>query len=129
MENNKDIMMNLKEIDLTRTSLDNDHEEYHELCSELSEVQNLNDKIQKLLGEEKEIVETQTENIVQETEIVLEEIDNLKITDYKPILIGSTIGAVALGPVGVLMGLKYGAVMVALGGGLSGGLLGKYITS
>ena len=122
-------MMNFTEIDLSRTSLDNDSEEYNELCSELTEVQNLHEEIQKILNEEKEIIETQTKNIAQNTKIVLEEVNNLQITNYKPILIGSTIGAVTLGPIGVLIGLKYGAVMVALGGGLSGGLLGKYITS
>ena len=121
--------MNFTEIDLSRTSLDNDSQKYNELCSELTEVQNLHEEIQKILNEEKEIIETQTKNIAQNTKIVLEEVNNLQITNYKPILIGSTIGAVTLGPIGVLIGLKYGAVMVALGGGLSGGLLGKYITS
>lgn len=123
----KDIVF--KEIDLTRTSLDED--KFQELCSELDAVQDLNDKVNELLGI-KEIEEI-TKEIEENAEIIFDEIDEIKITSYKPILIGSTIGAITVGPIGFLMGLKYGIAIVALsgalGGGLSGGLLGKYFTS
>lgn len=123
----KDIVF--KEIDLTRTSLDED--KFQELCNELDAVQDLNDKVNELLGIKE--IEEMTKDIEENAEIIFDEIDEIKITSYKPILIGSTIGAITAGPIGFLMGLKYGIAIVALsgalGGGLSGGLLGKYFTS
>jgi hypothetical protein len=116
MELNNDLTFT--EIDLMRTSLD--EENYKKLCSDLNDIHNLNHTVNELLGinqtvENIEYIEN-VANIEQNTEIMLKEIDDIQTSSYsyKPILIGSTIGLILAGPVGLLMGLKYGAVIVAL---------------
>jgi hypothetical protein len=129
MELNNDLTFT--EIDLMRTSLD--EENYKKICADLNDINNLNHTVNELLGINQTVVNIEhIENVVnieQNTEIMLKEIDDIQTSSYsyKPILLGSTIGLILAGPVGLLMGLKYGAVIVALSGGISGGLLGKYI--
>ena len=45
---------------------------------------------------------------------------------YTPILVGSALGALAMGPLGVDLHLKFGGLL-ALGGGFFGGLAGYKI--
>lgn len=125
MELNNDLTFT--EIDLMRTSLD--EENYKKICSDLNDIHQLNHTVNELLGINQTVENVENiEHLEQNTEIMLKEIDNINISSYsyKPILIGSTIGVILGGPVGLLMGLKYGAVIVALSGGIGGGLLGKY---
>jgi hypothetical protein len=116
---------------LKKTNQNLEDIEYEKLLSKVYELnqiqQNLIDCIQKQ--------DTSIDNIESNLDITLNNVEDgnkdIKVAEsyyfkYKPIIIGSLIGAVVAGPIGVAANIKLGS-LITLGGTFAGGAIGYKI--
>jgi len=103
--------------------LKNDEKELINSVKDLQEIQN---NLASLVNNQKEKLDNIQNNIIETEQQSLKALNDLKVADdlffsYKPILLGGALGALTLGPAGLLIGAKW----TSLSSGL-GGLLGSY---
>lgn len=121
----------LKEYD-AEDIINKEEEELNLIYEDLITMNELQEEIAKLVGEQGIEIKT-TENVVEQVnknvdiskEYIEDTFDEKNNSQLKSMIIGSTIGIVTMGPVGFVVGLGYGSIITAIGGGIVGGIIGK----
>jgi len=121
----------LKEYD-AEDIINKEEEELNLIYEDLITMNELQEEVAKLVGEQG-IEIKKTENVVEEVnknvdigeEDIEDTFDEKNNFQLKSMIIGSTIGIVTMGPVGFVVGLGYGSIITAIGGGIVGGIIGK----
>ena len=94
----------------------------------MQSIQDLNDiqtSLLEIVTDQDEKIETITSNIETTNMSIKNGTTDLEIAQkyyfsYKPIIVGLIIGAVALGPVGVLLNVKFGSIFTVAGSAVGG---------
>ena len=121
----------LKEYD-AEDIINKEEEELNRIYEDLITMNELQEEIAKLVGEQGIEIKT-TENVVEQVnknvdiskEYIEDTFDEKNNYQLKSMIIGSTIGIVTMGPFGFIVGFGYGSIITAIGGGIIGGIIGK----
>ena len=109
-------------------NLVNNNTKLEQSLQDLNDIQN---ELFRLIYEQDETIDN-IQNNMSKTELTMEEgRKELEIAQsyyfrYTPILLGAVLGGISLGPVGMLLNVKFGS-MFTLGGGVLGGYGGYKI--
>ena len=115
-------------MEQTEENLVNDNTNLEQSLQDLNDIQN---ELFRLIYEQNETIDN-IQNNMSKTELTMEEgRKELEIAQsyyfkYTPILLGAVLGGISLGPVGMLLNVKFGS-MFTLGGGVLGGYGGYKI--
>ena len=115
-------------MEQTEENLVNDNTKLEQSLQDLNDIQN---ELFRLIYEQDETIDNIQNNMLN-TELTMEEgRKELEIAQsyyfrYTPILLGAILGGISLGPVGMLLNVKFGS-MFTLGGGVLGGYGGYKI--
>jgi hypothetical protein len=115
-------------MEQTEENLVNNNTKLEQSLQDLNDIQN---ELFRLIYEQDETIDN-IQNNMSKTELTMEEgRKELEIAQsyyfrYTPILLGAVLGGISLGPVGMLLNVKFGS-MFTLGGGILGGYGGYKI--
>ena len=115
-------------MEQTEENLVNNNTKLEQSLQDLNDIQN---ELFRLIYEQDETIDN-IQNNMSKTELTMEEgKKELEIAQsyyfrYTPILLGAVLGGISLGPVGMLLNVKFGS-MFTLGGGVLGGYGGYKI--
>ena len=115
-------------MEQTEENLVNNNTKLEQSLQDLNDIQN---ELFRLIYEQDETIDN-IQNNMSKTELTMEEgRKELEIAQsyyfrYTPILLGAVLGGISLGPVGMLLNVKFGS-MFTLGGGVLGGYGGYKI--
>ena len=115
-------------MEQTEENLVNDNTNLEQSLQDLNDIQN---ELFRLIYEQNETIDN-IQNNMSKTELTMEqgrkelEIAQSYYFRYTPILLGAVLGGISLGPVGMLLNVKFGS-MFTLGGGVLGGYGGYKI--
>ena len=107
----------------------NEHDyEYQKIWNKVHELNEIQQNLINCIEEQDNTLDNIENNLDSTLEVVDESNQDLKIAEqyyfkYTPIIIGSALGAVIAGPIGVATHLKFTSILT-LGGTLVGGMLG-----
>tara|TARA_B100000795_G_scaffold239348_1_gene200958 strand:+ start:3389 stop:3781 length:393 start_codon:yes stop_codon:yes gene_type:complete len=100
------------------------------IINSLQDLNEINKNLAELVNNQQQKIDTIENNIIQTEIKSLKSLKNLQKTDslffsYKPIFIGSILGAIVGGPFGLVMGIKWIGGISTIIGGITGYKLQK----
>jgi len=106
-------------------------ERVQQLLKDVEELNQIQRNLLDCVHQQSEQINTIEDNMSLSTSKIEDGTSNLKIAEsyffnYTPVIIGTALGAVAMGPVGAALNLKLGSLLT-LGGGVVGGMFGYKI--
>jgi hypothetical protein len=110
---------------------DEEPERVQKLLKDVEELNQIQKNLLECVHQQSEQINTIEDNMTLTTSKIESGASNLKIAEsyffnYTPVIVGTTLGAITMGPVGAALHLKLGSLLT-IGGGIVGGICGYKI--
>lgn len=108
-----------------------DPERVQQLLQDVEELNQIQKNLLECVHQQSEQINTIEDNMSSASTKIDNGTSNLKIAEsyffnYTPVIVGTTLGAITMGPVGAALHLKLGSLLT-IGGGIIGGICGYKI--